>query len=89
MIKSNFDLEEKKFENSNFFYSFLCFKRLLNPTQCQFGPRYNSKCSYCDNQTVSNFGMTLFSKIRLDIKTLTVIRKNFILKTKKTFQFQI
>jgi hypothetical protein len=51
------------------------FKRLLNPNVCnpKWGPRYNTECNMCSNQTVKGHGITVFSKVRIDIRRLKII----------------
>ena len=52
-------------------------KRLKNPHECKYGPRYNSFCPFCSDKTVENHGMTAFSKVRLNISTLTIVEEDF------------
>ena len=60
--------------------------RLIDPKKCRFGPRYGASCSFCSNQTVQNHGITLFSKLRINLDNLTVISKALVLyfQSKKT-----
>jgi hypothetical protein len=59
--------------------TYFSIKRLIDPQSCnpRWGPRYNIKCDSCSNDTVSGYGTTAFSKIRIDIKTLKVISDDF------------
>ena len=52
-------------------------KRLKNPNECKYGPRYNSNCPFCSDKIVENHGMTSFSKVRLNISTLTIVEDDF------------
>lgn len=55
------------------FISNICIYRLLEPSKCRIGPKYGGYCSFCKNETLENHGIVLFSKVRFDVKTLTVI----------------
>ena len=50
-------------------------KKLVQPDRCRFAPRYDAFCPHCKNETVENHGITLFSKVRLDVETLRIIGK--------------
>jgi hypothetical protein len=52
-------------------------KKLVDHGTCQYGPRYGAHCSYCQNETVSNHGITLFSKVRLNITGLQVVANDY------------
>ncbi|RNA19970.1 A disintegrin and metallo ase with thrombospondin motifs 20, partial [Brachionus plicatilis] len=52
-------------------------KKLIHPTKCRYGPRYGADCSFCESETVENHGITLFSKVRLNISSLSIIGDDF------------
>ena len=52
-------------------------KKLLSPAKCRYGPRYGANCSFCSNETVPNHGITLFSKVRMNISSLRIIEDDF------------
>jgi hypothetical protein len=51
-------------------------RKLAEPGKCDQAPRYGAECSRCLNETVPNHGITLFSKLRLNITSLQVIGMN-------------
>ncbi len=51
--------------------------RLIQPNKCTFGPQYGANCSFCMNETVPNHGITLFSKVRIDVQKLKLIGINY------------
>jgi hypothetical protein len=51
-------------------------KKLVDRKRCRPGPLYGAHCAYCLNETVPNHGITLFSKVRLNITNLQIIGKH-------------
>ncbi len=72
MTKSKFNFFQTQFIFNRLIEAHL---RLKKPSDCLFGPRYGSVCAFCTNETVKNHGITSFSKVRLNITTLTIIGK--------------
>ena len=49
----------------------------MYPTKCRYGPRYGAECSFCTSETVENHGITLFSKVRINITSLSIIGDDY------------